>query len=245
MAQKKKRLDLILVERGLACSRTKAQALIMAGVVEVNGKVAIKSGEKFNENISVKILKPDHPYVGRGGLKLEKALDHFNIDVQDKVCLDAGASVGGFTHCLLLRGAKKVYAVDVGYGQIALSLRENPKVILIERFNVRYISPKEVPEKIDIITADLSFISLTLVMKPLYSLLKEGGVFIPLIKPQFEAGPKHVKKGIVRDPQVRQDTVRKILEYGKSIGLMPLGYVESPIKGAKGNVEFLACFVKK
>lgn len=243
--KQKKRIDRIIHDRGIAPTRNKAQGMIMAGIVKADGKLVQKPGEKYTSDVNVEIIKPPHPYVGRGGLKLEKALDHFEIQVEDKVCIDAGSSTGGFTHCLLLRGAKRVYAVDVGYGQIDLSLRNHPGVILIERLNVRYLTEEQVPEKVDVITADLSFISLTKVMENLKSFLKKGGVFIPLIKPQFEAERKDVKKGIIRDEKVRKKAVKKIIDFAESIGFKNVGVVPSPITGASGNVEYLACFLNK
>lgn len=242
--KEKFRLDQLLVNLGLAETRNKAQGMIMAGIVRVGERIVIKSGEKFAPGVNIEIVKMPHPYVSRGGLKLEKALDYLGIDVRGKICLDAGSSTGGFTHCLLLKGALKVYSIDVGYGQIALILREDPRVKLIEKCNVRYLSRTQVPENVDIITCDLSFISLTKVMEHLKSFLKDGGYFISLIKPQFEAGIKDVKKGIVRDATVREEAVRKIVEFAQSINLKNLGVIESPITGSNGNIEYLGCFLK-
>lgn len=239
------RLDQILLDRALAETRSKAQAVIMSGVVTVDGKPASKAGEKFPINAAVEIIKPLHPYVGRGGLKLEKALDDFRIDPAGWVCLDGGASTGGFTHCLLLRGAAKVYAVDVGYGQLDLRLRNDERVVNIEKCNLRYLSREEVSDEIDLITADLSFISLTKVFENLRNFLKPAGLLIPLIKPQFEADRKDVIKGVVKDPRVREKCVEKVLSFAKEVGFEVAGVTESPITGPKGNVEFLACLRKK
>jgi 23S rRNA (cytidine1920-2'-O)/16S rRNA (cytidine1409-2'-O)-methyltransferase len=241
----KNRLDNLLVEKGLAPTRSKALGMIMAGIVKVEDRIVTKAGEKFAPEVSIEIISPPHPYVSRGGLKLEKALDHFKIVVQDKVCLDAGASTGGFTHCLLLKGAEKVYAVDVGYGQLDLTLRKDSRVVNIEKCNVRYLSREQVPEDVDIITADLSFISLSKVVPVLDKFLKPGGQLIPLIKPQFEAEIKEVKKGVVRSTEIRNRVVEKIISFIESVGYETLGVVTSPIKGPKGNVEYVGCFTKK
>jgi len=239
---KKQRLDNLVVKAGIADTRSKAKAMIMAGIIRVGDRIVTKSGTFFPENVEITLIKPPHPYSGRGGLKLEKALDEFNIDVKGKTCIDAGASTGGFTSCLLLRGAKKVYAVDVGYGQIDLKLRNDERVIVLEKCNVRYLSNEHVPEKVDIITTDLSFISLKKVIRRLKDFLKPEGILIPLIKPQFEAERKHCKKGIIRDPDVRKSVVDDIVEFSESIGFRCMGVTESPIKGSEGNVEYLAYF---
>ncbi|MFP4499250.1 MAG: TlyA family RNA methyltransferase, partial [Vulcanimicrobiota bacterium] len=199
---KKERLDKLVLEAGLAETRTKAQALIMAGLIKVDGKRALKGGENYPCESEIELIKPPHPYVGRGGLKLEKAINHFKIDVTGRTCLDAGASTGGFTHCMLLNGAKKVYAVDVGYGQLDLKLREDPRVVVIERCNVRYLDEKTIPRPVDLITVDVSFISLSLVIPALNNLLKTGGDLICLIKPQFEAERGEAKKGVIKSTTV-------------------------------------------
>lgn len=240
----KARLDHILVERGLAPNGSKARAMIMAGVVLVAGRVHLKAGELLPGDVSVEIIRPPHPYVSRGGLKLQAALEHFHVDVNGAVCLDAGASTGGFTHCLLMAGARRVYAADVGYGQLHLSLREDPRVVVMEKCNVRYLSREQIPGELDVITADLSFISLGKVIPALSCLLKEGGLFIPLVKPQFEAGRGLAKKGVVRDPQVRRETVEAVIAHGAASGLECRGVIPSPVAGPKGNVEFLLCLVK-
>lgn len=238
----RKRIDHLLVERGLALSGSKAQALIMAGVVKADGRQITKAGHIVDETAELTLDSPPHPYVSRGGVKLESALKHFKIDVTNKICLDAGASTGGFTHCLLLSGASLVYAVDVGYGQLDFSLRNDSRVICIERCNVRYLTSERVPENADIITADLSFISLEKVLKVLKGFLKKDGVIITLIKPQFEAERGATRKGVVRDDEIRMRTVEKIIRFAETIGLQCMGFIPSPIKGPSGNTEFLACF---
>ena len=236
------RLDHLLVQKELADTRSKAQALIMSGIVKVDGKIMTKSGTPVKVDSQVELVKPPHPYVSRGGLKLEKALDEFSIDVKEKTCIDAGASTGGFTHCLLLRGAAKVYAVDVGYGQLDLKLRNDSRVIVMEKCNVRYMTKDHIPETVDIITGDLSFISLTKVMGPLKEFLKPGGIMICLIKPQFEAERKFCKKGVVRDENVRKQVVESIVEFAEGLGLKCIGVTQSPITGPKGNKEYPAVF---
>ena len=247
MKQNKKiRLDKLLVEKGLCESREKAQALILAGKVWValdlkNFQKITKAGTKVPEDTSLK-LEEDFPYVSRGGLKLEGALNAFKIDVKDAVCLDIGASTGGFTHCLLLRGAKKVYAVDVGKGQLHYKLRQDPKVIVMEGINARYLTEEMFPEKFDLITIDVSFISLKKILSPARKLLKTTGKILALIKPQFEAGPRFVKKGVVKDNFIRAKIVNEIWAFGEQLKLKPLGVVESPIPGPKGNKEFFILF---
>jgi 23S rRNA (cytidine1920-2'-O)/16S rRNA (cytidine1409-2'-O)-methyltransferase len=247
MKEKKEkiRLDNLMVDKGLAPNRSKALGMIMAGIVRAGDRIVTKAGEKFDPDIKVEVISPPHPYVSRGGVKLEKALDHFQVPVEGKTCLDAGASTGGFTHCLLNRGAAKVYAVDVGYGQLDLSLREDPRVINIEKCNVRYLDRDLVPGDVDIITADLSFISLTKVIPVLDKFLKPGGYLLPLVKPQFEAEISEIKKGVVRSPEVRTRVVENIKTFVESIGYETIGIVTSPIKGPKGNVEFVGCFIKR
>ena len=239
---KKIRLDQLLFDRGLAENRSKAKAFIMAGIVKVGEQIITKAGTDVNEDAEVEIVKPPHPYVSRGGLKLEKALDEFNIDVKDRVCIDAGASTGGFTHCMLLRGAQKVYAADVGYGQLDFKLRNDPRVIVLEKCNVRYLSTEQIPETADIITMDLSFISVEKVMGNLKQFLKPDGIMISLIKPQFESERKHCKKGVVHDEEIRKQIVERVVNFAGNIGLKCMGVTESPIKGPKGNKEFLGIF---
>lgn len=247
MKQNKKiRLDKLLVEKGLCESREKAQALILAGKVWValdfkNFQRITKAGTKVPENAPVK-LEEDFPYVSRGGLKLEGALNAFKINVKNTVCLDIGASTGGFTHCLLLKGAKKVYAVDVGKGQLHYKLRQDSKVIVMEGINARYLTEEMFPEKFDLITIDVSFISLKKILPPAKKLLKTTGKILALIKPQFEAGPKFVKKGVVKDNFIRAKVINEIWIFGEELRLKPLGVVESPILGPKGNKEFFILF---
>jgi 23S rRNA (cytidine1920-2'-O)/16S rRNA (cytidine1409-2'-O)-methyltransferase len=246
---KKIRADKLLVEKGLCESREKAQALILAGKVSfsLDGKNFIKvkkPGETLPESVKLH-LEVDFPYVSRGGLKLEKALEVFEINPKEMIALDIGASTGGFTHCLLLRGAKRVYALDVGKGQLHQKLREDKRVILMEEINARYLTPEMFPEKFDLITVDVSFISLKKILPVLPPLLKENGTVLALIKPQFEVGKREVKKGIVRDPRLHFKVVQDIWEFSEKIGFKPLGVCESPILGTKGNKEFFICLEKK
>jgi len=242
---KKTRADLLLVERGLAESREKAKVLILAGKVfySLDGKnfhPVLKTSQTLPPSAELKV-EEDLPYVSRGGLKLEQALNFFEVDPSGLVCLDVGASTGGFTDCLLQRGAKRVYAVDVGKGLLHPKLREDPRVVVLEGINARYLTPSHFPEKMDLITVDVSFISLKKVLPALKELLKDSGLIIALIKPQFELSPKEVKKGIVRDPKLHLKVVNEIWVFAKDLGFEPLGIVESPILGAKGNKEFLIC----
>ena len=242
---KKTRADLLLVERGIAESREKAKVLILAGKVfySLDGKNfhrVLKASQTLPPSAEFKV-EEDLPYVSRGGLKLEQALNFFEVDPSGLVCLDVGASTGGFTDCLLQRGAKRVYAVDVGKGLLHPKLREDPRVVVLEGINARYLTPSHFPEKMDLITVDVSFISLKKVLPALKELLKDNGLIIALIKPQFELSPKEVKKGIVRDPKLHLKVVNEIWEFAKDLGFEPLGVVESPILGAKGNKEFLIC----
>ena len=241
----KERLDKILVDKGLVQSRERARALIMAGKVMVKGKKVEKAGEMVLADADIVLIGEDIPYVSRGGLKLEKALDEFNIDVSGKVAIDVGASTGGFTDCLLQRGAKKVYAIDVGYGQLDLKLRNDPRVINIERQNIRYIEKKVVPEDVDLVTIDSSFISLVKIIPKILEFIGEYGALIALIKPQFEVGKGEVGKGgVVRDEAKQRAVVEKIREFRTDSGLSVIGVVESPILGPKGNREFLIYAVK-
>ena len=236
---RKKRLDSLLVERGIIQSRERAKGLILSGDVRVNGNPVNKAGTLIDENAEIEITK-DIPYVSRGGLKLEKAIKEFNINVKDKVAIDVGASTGGFTDCLIQYGAKKVYAVDVGYGQLAWKLRNDPRVVIIERKNVRYIKPSDIGEPVDIATIDVSFISLKLVLPVVKNLLKENGEIIALIKPQFEVGKGEVGKGgIVKDEEKHKKVISEIKSFAIDSGFKVLNVTESPIAGQKGNVEFL------
>lgn len=241
----KKRLDTALVERGLAETRTKARALIMAGCVYVDGVKTDKAGALVREGSGVEVRDTSLKYVSRGGLKLEAALKEFGIDPAGQVAVDIGASTGGFTDCLLKSGAAKVYAIDVGYGQLDWKLRQDPRVLVREKLNARYIKPEDTGEPADIVVIDVSFISLTLIIPPALALLKPGGVLIALIKPQFEVGKGEVGKGgIVRDEARHREVVDKISEFVKSLGVGVLGVVPSPIEGAEGNKEFLIAAVK-
>src|SRR3990167_747948 len=235
----KRRLDNLLLERGIVQSRERAKGLILSGDVRVNGNPVNKVGTLIDENAEIEITK-DIPYVSRGGLKLEKAIKEFNINVKDKAAIDVGASTGGFTDCLIQYGAKKVYAVDVGYGQLAWKLRNDPRVVIIERKNVRYIKPSDIGEPVDIATIDVSFISLKLVLPVVKKLLKENGEIIALIKPQFEVGKGEVGKGgIVKDEEKHKKVISEIKSFAIDSGFKVLNVTESPIAGQKGNVEFL------
>lgn len=239
MSSPKERLDLLLLARDLADTRTKAQALIMAGRVRVNGRTVTKAGTLVPTDATVEVLAPASPYVSRGGDKLAAALDHFGLDPAGRVCLDAGASTGGFTHVLLLRGAAKVYAVDVGYGQLDQSLRRDPRVAVLERTNIRLLPRKALPEPVDLATLDLSFISLTLVLPKIVAFIKPGGGILALVKPQFEVGKNRVGKGgVVRDPALQRQAVDKVAQAARGLGLRVSGGFPSPLKGPKGNQEY-------
>jgi 23S rRNA (cytidine1920-2'-O)/16S rRNA (cytidine1409-2'-O)-methyltransferase len=244
----KERLDVLLVERGISATREKARRAIMAGEVVVEGILETKPGTfvKSNCKIEMRPLKGKRIYVSRGGEKLIKALQVFEIAVKDKVIMDIGSSTGGFTDCLLQHGAKRVYAIDVGYGQLAWELRNNPKVIVMERTNIRYLDPDRVPELIDLATVDVSFISITKFMEHLLTFLKDDGVLIILIKPQFEAGREQVQRGgVVRDPQVHAATIRDLIGFIQGIGVEIKGLTYSPITGPAGNIEFLVYGIKR
>ncbi|MGE5474122.1 MAG: TlyA family RNA methyltransferase [Ignavibacteriales bacterium] len=241
----KKRIDSLLVDKGLIQSRERAQTEIMAGNIFVNGQRVDKPGEKYDEEIEIEVRGKAVPYVSRGGLKLEKALSVFSIDLKDKVCIDVGASTGGFTDCMLKNGAAKVYSIDVGYGQLAWELRQDPRVICMDRTNIRYVEPKHIGESVDFCSIDVSFISLTLVLPPVLKILKDDGKIVCLIKPQFEAGREKVgKKGVVRDIAVHQEVVNKILDWASAHNLSIYGLDFSPVKGPEGNIEYLAYFCK-
>jgi 23S rRNA (cytidine1920-2'-O)/16S rRNA (cytidine1409-2'-O)-methyltransferase len=236
------RLDKLLVDRGLAPSRERARALILAGVVEVGGLPAQKAGAQVDAGASVTLREPDHPYVSRGALKLEKALDAFAIDPAQMVALDVGASTGGFSDLLLRRGARRVYAIDVGYGQLAWSLRNDERVVVLERENIRHLAPEKVPEPADLAVIDVSFISLTLVLPKVAELLGPPGdkPLICLVKPQFEVGREQVGRGgVVRDDAARAAAVEKIRAFARDAGFQAGGVVESPIRGPAGNIEYL------
>ncbi|CCX59007.1 putative uncharacterized protein [Blautia hydrogenotrophica CAG:147] len=236
----KERLDVLLVKRNLAVSREKAKAVIMAGEVYVDGQKEDKAGSMFQDSVHIEVRGNTLPYVSRGGLKLEKAMTHFGVSLEGKVCLDVGASTGGFTDCMLQNGAKRVYAVDVGHGQLDWKLRNDPRVVCMEKTNIRYVVPDDIGEQADFSSIDVSFISLTKVLLPVRELLGEGGEIVCLIKPQFEAGREKVgKKGVVRDPAVHLEVIEKIVDYAKSISFEILNLEFSPIKGPEGNIEYL------
>lgn len=237
----KERLDVLLVKRGLATSREKAKAIIMAGQVYVNEQKEDKAGSVFEEDkAQIEIKGNTLRYVSRGGLKLEKAMAEFPIQLQDKVCMDIGASTGGFTDCMLQNGAAKVYSVDVGYGQLDWKLRNDERVICMEKTNFRYMKPEDIGEPLDFASVDVSFISLTKILTPAYAMLKEQAEMVCLIKPQFEAGREKVgKKGVVREPAVHEEVIRKIVHHAAEVGFHVLDLSYSPIKGPEGNIEYL------
>jgi 23S rRNA (cytidine1920-2'-O)/16S rRNA (cytidine1409-2'-O)-methyltransferase len=237
-ANKRQRLDQYLVEHGLAPSRAKAAGMILAGLVKLNGRVANKAGSAVPAGALVEVDGPEHPYVSRGGVKLQGALEHFGLDPKGWTCLDVGASTGGFTDCLLQRGAARVIALDVGYGQLAWKLRQDERVECLERINVRHLTEKTAPGPFDLIVADVSFISLTLVTPPLAVRLKPGGLLLAMVKPQFEAGKSQVGSGgVVRDEAVQRASVDKVAQHLAGLGLQILGTCPSPITGPKGNQE--------
>ena len=245
MSVKKKRLDVLLVERGLHESRQRAQAAIMSGEVFVGGQRVDKPGTAVAEDAEVEVRGAALAYVSRGGLKLEKAMATFPIDLTGAVCADIGASTGGFTDCMLQNGAQKVYAVDVGYGQLAWKLRSDPRVVCLERTNARYLTSEQIPEPLDFASIDVSFISLKLIFPALHGLLKENGHVACLIKPQFEAGREKVgKKGVVRDPKVHLEVLEHFLEHAKESNFIVLGITYSPIRGPEGNIEYLGYLEK-
>ena len=241
----KTRLDVLLTERGLLDSRQKAQATIMSGIVFVNGQRVDKVGTAVSNDALIEIRGTTLPYVSRGGLKLEKAMQTFPLTLTGKICADIGASTGGFTDCMLQNGAKKVYAVDVGYGQLDWKLRNDARVVCMERTNARYLTHEEIPEELDFASVDVSFISLKLIFPALYGLLREGGEIACLIKPQFEAGREKVgKKGVVRDPAVHVEVLEHFLIHAKENHFTVLGITYSPIRGPEGNIEYLG-FLRK
>ena len=237
----KKRLDVLLVEQGYADSRTKAQAIIMSGQVYVEGQKSDKPGTSFEETVAIEVRGASCPYVSRGGLKLEKALRDFGIKPVDYVCSDSGASTGGFTDCLLQQGAKKVFAIDVGYGQLDWKIRSDPRVVVMERTNVRYVTPEQLGEPLDLSVIDVSFISLKIVLPVVKTFLKPTGQVVCLIKPQFEAGKEKVgKKGVVREPETHKEVLDNFMALTKELNFKILGLTFSPVKGPEGNIEFLA-----
>ncbi len=239
---KKERLDVAMVERGLAESRSKAQAIIMSGVVYIANQKVDKAGTMIGPETEIEVREKNTcPYVSRGGLKLEKALRDFGVNPEGYVCSDSGASTGGFTDCLLQKGAKKVFAIDVGYGQLAWKLREDPRVVCMERTNIRYLTPADLGEPLDLSVVDVSFISLQIVLPAIRALLKPNGQVLCLIKPQFEAGREKVgKKGVVRDPEVHREVLENFLALAKRLEFTLCNMTYSPVKGPEGNIEFLA-----
>ena len=237
---KKERIDNLLVAKGLFSSRERARAEIMAGKILVNMQKVDKAGTMVNPDAPIQIIGDTLPYVSRGGLKLKKAIDTFQIDVQDKVIADVGASTGGFTDCALQHGARKVYAIDVGYGQLAWSLRTDERVINLERTNIRHLDPCTLEERPELATIDVAFISLDKILNNVKELLADKGRIMALIKPQFEAGREFVgKKGVVREPSVHISVITKVIEFAQSLDLLVLGLSYSPIKGPEGNIEYL------
>lgn len=237
----KKRLDVLLTERGHADSRTKAQAIIMSGQVYVNGQKADKPGVSYEEMVDIEVRESHAcPYVSRGGLKLEKALRDFGVKPVDYVCSDSGASTGGFTDCLLQQGARKVFAIDVGYGQLDWKIRSDPRVVVMERTNVRYVTPEQLGEPLDLSVVDVSFISLKIVLPVIKTFLKPTGQVLCLIKPQFEAGKEKVgKKGVVREPETHKEVLDDFVALAAELEFNILGLTFSPVKGPEGNIEFL------
>jgi 23S rRNA (cytidine1920-2'-O)/16S rRNA (cytidine1409-2'-O)-methyltransferase len=233
------RLDQVLLDQGLAATRERARALILAGQVLVDGQPVTKAGTAIAADATVQLLAPDHPYVGRGGLKLAHALDTFGISVQGRECLDIGASTGGFTDVLLQRGAPRVVALDVGHGQIDWTIRRDPRVVVVEGFNARYLTPADLPAPVGLVAIDVSFISLRHILPVVPPLLAPGADVVALVKPQFEAGRAEVRKGVIHDPAVQARVLDEVAAAAAGVGLTPAGSTPSPITGQKGNVEFL------
>lgn len=241
----KERLDVLLVKRNLAPSREKAKAVIMAGSVLVDGQREDKAGAMFPDTVQITVKGNTLPYVSRGGLKLEKAMTHFGLSLEGKVCMDVGASTGGFTDCMLQNGAVKVYSVDVGHGQLDWKLRNDERVVCMERTNIRYVTPENIAESVQFVSIDVSFISLTKVLLPVRNLMEESAQMVCLIKPQFEAGREKVgKKGVVRDPKVHEEVIHQVIAYARSISFGVLHLEFSPIKGPEGNIEYLLHLIK-
>lgn len=236
----KERLDVLLVKRNLAPSREKAKAIIMSGNVFVDGQREDKAGTTFPEEVQIEVKGHTLPYVSRGGLKLEKAIHNFDVTVDGKVCTDVGSSTGGFTDCMLQNGARKVFAIDVGRGQLDWKLRQDNRVVCMEKTNIRYVTPEDIGEPVDFSSIDVSFISLTKVLLPIRNYLTENGQIVALIKPQFEAGREKVgKKGVVREKSTHIEVITKVIDYAMSIGFAVLNLEFSPIKGPEGNIEYL------
>ena len=241
----KKRLDILVVEKNIAESREKAKALIMAGSIFVNGQREDKPGSTFEDTVEIVLHGNTLKYVSRGGLKLEKAMECFGAQLEGKVCMDVGASTGGFTDCMLQNGAVKVYSVDVGYGQLAWKLRNDPRVVCMEKTNIRYVPPEDIAEPVAFASIDVSFISLTKVLGPVKELLTEDGEIVCLIKPQFEAGREKVgKKGVVREKSTHREVIHKVMDYAHEIGFTLLNLEFSPVKGPEGNIEYLLYMTK-
>lgn len=242
----KERLDNLIVQKGFAESREKAKVIIMSGIVFVNGQREDKAGSTFEpDNITIEVRGKTLRYVSRGGLKLEKALDVFPITLDNKICMDIGASTGGFTDCMLQNGARKVYSVDVGHGQLAWKLRNDSRVICMEKTNFRYTVREDIEDDLDFASVDVSFISLTKILGPAYPLLKENAGMVCLIKPQFEAGREKVgKKGVVREPEVHREVIEKVILFAAETGFDIKGLDYSPVKGPEGNIEYLIHLVK-
>ncbi len=241
----KERLDVLLVNRGMVESREKAKAVIMTGNVFVNDQREDKAGQKFPEEVCIEIRGKKLKFVSRGGYKLDKAISVFPIELKDQICMDVGASTGGFTDCMLQNGAAFVYAVDVGTNQLAWKLRQDERVRSMEKTNIRYVTPEDIGELVDFVSIDVAFISLTKVLEPVKALMKEGASMVCLIKPQFEAGREKVgKKGVVRDPAVHRDVIESIISYAGSLGFTICGLDFSPIRGPEGNIEYLL-YMKK
>ena len=236
----KERLDILLVQRNLVESREKAKAIIMSGNVFVEGQREDKAGSFFADTVEIEVKGAPVKYVSRGGFKLEKAIEQYGVSLEGKICMDVGSSTGGFTDCMLQNGAKKVYAVDVGTNQLAWKLRQDERVISMEKTNIRYLMPEQIADRMDFISIDVAFISLTKVLLPIRELLKDLGEIVCLIKPQFEAGREKVgKKGVVRDPRVHIEVIEKIISYTVNIGFRVLNLDYSPIRGPEGNIEYL------
>ncbi len=242
---KKERLDILLVNRGLATSREKAKAIIMSGIVYVDGNKEDKAGTTFPENVNIEVKGNTLKYVSRGGLKLEKAMQEFDLSMDGLICMDVGSSTGGFTDCMLQNGAIKVYSVDVGHGQLDWKLRNDDRVVVMEKTNIRYVTPEHIDDELDFASIDVSFISLTKVLLPVRELLSSKGCIVCLIKPQFEAGREKVgKKGVVRDKKVHEEVIDMVVTYAKSIELYPVMLDFSPVKGPEGNIEYLLYLTK-
>ena len=242
----KERLDVLLVSQGLAASREKAKAIIMSGNVLVNGQREDKAGTMIDVKAEITVKGGQLKYVSRGGLKLEKAMSHFDLTLEGRVCMDVGASTGGFTDCMLHNGAVKVYSVDVGHGQLDWKLRNDPRVVCMEKTNIRYVTPEQIEEPAAFVSIDVSFISLTKVLPPVRELMTEDGEIVCLIKPQFEAGREKVgKKGVVRDPKVHEEVIEKVIDFAATVGLESRELEFSPIKGPEGNIEYLLHLLKR